>query len=454
MPDEKPPFPFQPNTGGRREGRAERRQREKEIERVASRIQSRRAARRHSGAGYPIDQLLREFLDAYNERLFEHRHLPFTFNVLHAFTREEKEDWATFLDLHPERDHAFLIGDFLDYATSIAPGDRGIERLRSLPENVIQNYSPVGDVREFAFIDPSGKQVVIAGFTMTRLGDQLHWLMLGGFVTDLEAETERLREDAQKWEVQSQALRQDGGKPDYARMRAQPLPGTDDVWKTLAYGVFNLRTRSHESRTFAHDHGNMYGMVSDDPGAIGRENVEGMTEEERASIEGFAKRLDEFALIFDMAEAAFLLPSYFAFRIDLVREVQRETAIGKSEVPRNDRQDVFRAPAEMRPGFRKVASLDVVNLAPAAKGTRSYTPPRFSVELEGFWRRLAPDSIGKDPDGRPVQGRTWVRGHMRWRDRPSRRAPVMVKASVMAARERAAEIVLGDGTSEIVGVRA
>jgi len=451
MPDKKPPFPFPP--GHRPETRAERRQREKSIERLAARIESRRAAQRHSGAGYPIDELTREFVDIYNDRKFEGKHLPFSFNVLQGFLKEVQEEHVTLFELLPERDHAFLIGDFLDYATAAGPEGRGFEALRAIPEGRVLNFTPIGDVHDMAFTDPSGQQVVIGGFAMSRSGDLLNWLMIGGTVTDLAAETERLREQTKEWETHSVTLTSTATMPDYEKVRAQPLPGTDDVWKTLAYGIFNLRTRSHESRTFAHDYGTMYSMVSDDPCSLGVDSIEEMTEEQRAGYETYSKRLDEYALIFEMAETAFLLPSYFSFRIDLVREVQRPTAVGSNKVPRKDLMDVLRAAPGERPAFRKVASLDVVNLAPAQKGTRSYTPPRFSVELDGFWRRLSPASVGKDPNGNPVAGRTWVRGHMRWRDRPQRRAPVLVKASVTAARMRAAELVMADETAEVVGAR-
>lgn len=451
MPENMPPFPF--SQGQRPETRAERRQREKSIARLAARIESRLAAQRHSGAGYPIDQLTREFVDVYNDRKFEGRHIPFSFNVLQGFLREASEEHVTLFELLPERDHAFLIGDFLDYATSVAPEDMGIEKLRTIPEGTVLNFSPIGDVHDMSFTDPSGKQVVIAGFALSRSGDLLNWLMIGGFVADIEAETERLRKEALEWEANSVALTSTARMPDIEKVRAEPLPGTDDVWKTIAYGIFNLRTRSHESRTFAHDYGTMYNMVSDDPCSLGVDSLEEMTEEQRAGYETYSKRLDEYALVFDMAETAFLLPSYFAYRIDLVREVQRPTAAGGNKVPRKDLMAVLRAEPGERPAFRRVASLDVTNLAPAPKGTRSYTPPRFSVELDGFWRRISPTSVGKDPNGNPVAGRTWVRGHMRWRDRPQRRVPVLVKASVTAARMRAAELVMEDEAVEVVKER-
>lgn len=71
---------------------------------------------------------------------------------------------------------------------------------------------------------------------------------------------------------------------------------------------------------------------------------------------------------------------------------------------------------------------------------RHYAPPQFQVEVDGFWRRLDPDSLGKGPNGEPVIGRTWVKEHIRWRDREQRPITVYVKSKISVARKRAKQI--------------
>jgi hypothetical protein len=97
---------------------------------------------------------------------------------------------------------------------------------------------------------------------------------------------------------------------------------------------------------------------------------------------------------------------------------------------------------------RKVASLEVTDMSSAA--LRSYSPPRFRVEVEGFWRRLSPGAVGRDRDGKPVAGKTWVKQHMRWRDRPDRGRVLLVKSSVRAAEAKAAAILASDPTAHLV----
>lgn len=44
--------------------------------------------------------------------------------------------------------------------------------------------------------------------------------------------------------------------------------------------------------------------------------------------------------------------------------------------------------------------------------------PETQVPVCGYWRSLAPGSIGAGPQGEPSVGRTWVVSHVRWRDKP------------------------------------
>jgi hypothetical protein len=425
-------------------GRAERRSRQKRADKLLARMDALRAATRNSGAGYPVDQHLRECLDTYNDRAVNAAaggSMPFTFGSMHGFVDEIEDEGITYFGLRPERDHAFLLGDFLDFATAPDTAGKRLDAAAALPEGVIHSYSPIDDVRSLAFIDAKGERVVFGGITMVRRGQVLHWALLGGPVTDLAARTAELQANLASV-VERTKVGEGLTEPDWSRTEAAALPGTDDVWKRVAYGMFNLSTRSHDSRNVLVDSGVSYEITTDDPVAIGRDSFERLAGEDRAWLERMANDLQANALYFDIAEAAFSLPGYFAYRIDLVATEQRRTAIGLGTEPGRDRGRLLAASPDLRPSFRTVRTLRIASLAPEPGSTRSYTPPAFSVELEGFWRRLSPGSIGKDAAGMPVEGRTWVKGHMRWRDRPARGRRILVKSPVGPARERADDLVL------------
>ena len=85
--------------------------------------------------------------------------------------------------------------------------------------------------------------------------------------------------------------------------------------------------------------------------------------------------------------------------------------------------------------IKKVSSLEIVSNTDNA-AIKSFSPPNFRVEVDGFWRRIGPESKGKGPHGESVVGRTWVKGHMRWRDRPIKQKIIYLKSSVSAAKSR------------------
>ncbi len=54
--------------------------------------------------------------------------------------------------------------------------------------------------------------------------------------------------------------------------------------------------------------------------------------------------------------------------------------------------------------------------------------PAFRQMLNGFWRPLKPHQIGKDAHKNPIQGKTWVKAHERYKHRPQR--PVETAATL------------------------
>ncbi|MER9001752.1 GIY-YIG nuclease family protein [Mesorhizobium australicum] len=430
--------------------RNERRLRKKVIDRALGSAYKRMIADNSSGAGYPIDMQIREFLMEYNDRQLGHGllTLPSTFNVMEGFLEFCAEPPVHFFALRPEKDHLFSLSDFFDFATSGNRREDGLRTLAGLPDGLILNFTPIGDVRDLAFLHADSHRFVIAGFTLVRRDDQLHWAMVGGPIVDLDEETHKLRETG------TGAVR--GRPPEKAHIdvnpdleyRAESLKGTDDVWKTVVYGRFNLRTESHEVRGIARDYGNQYYIIADDPDMFDAPDPSKMSARDRETAESMIARLEADHLLIELAETCFLLPSYFDFRITLIRESIRATAIG--EMSALERNRISGLADSIRPYIRKVAALEIVDLGQAPV-LRSYNPPSFRVEVEGFWRRLTPDTPGHDQQGNPVRGRTWVKGHLRWRDRPSNPHVIYLKSSISSARAKAAAVLASYASAAIVG---
>src|SRR5271154_1631303 len=147
-----------------------------------------------SGAGYLIDKQLREYLLGCNDRLLGHglMTLPPSFSVFEGFYEFWINEPANCFKIRPEKDHLFSLSDFLDFATDAERHSDAIRSLFELDDGVIYNFTQVGDLRDLAFLHAGSSPFVIAGFTMIRNGEQLHWAMIGGPICDLAEETRKL----------------------------------------------------------------------------------------------------------------------------------------------------------------------------------------------------------------------------------------------------------------------
>jgi T5orf172 domain len=198
----------------------------------------------------------------------------------------------------------------------------------------------------------------------------------------------------------------------------------------------DLNTKQHQVRFLAKDEGASYSTITDDPSIYRGTELNSAQVIER--LERAQSVFNENSLLTELAVTCFALPAYFRFKVQLVREEQRETRSTRSgaTLRRKDRL----ALAKQRIRYRKVTSLEIieVNRQPII---RSYTPPRFQLEVNGFWRRLAAaDKPGRGHNGEPVLGRTWVKGHMRWRDKQAPIRTVYVKSSIQVAKAQVAAL--------------
>jgi hypothetical protein len=290
---------------------------------------------------------------------------------------------------------------------------------------------------------------------MIRHGEQLHWAMIGGPICDLAEESRRLNQPdfagANAGEIMAPELARAKNfiRPNpNLEFRAEPLIGTDDVWKTIVFGILNLRNEKHEVRAINIDHGNHYQAFMDDPQIYGVKDPANLTQQQRDRLAIIEEHLEKDRLYFEIAETCFMLPAYFAYRVTLVRETGKAQAIpAKSQSAKGKSS---RAASANYPLFKTVASLEVIDLGKYPL-VRAYSPPQYKVEVDGFWRKIDPSLFGKDIFGNPTKGRTWVKGHLRWRDRPDRPSTIFVKRSIASAKAKGAAIIASDPSAFVVG---
>jgi hypothetical protein len=139
-----------------------------------------------SGAGYPIDQLLRQLAFEYTHRYASAGigSQPVSFNYFEAFCDIKliENSVAPYAQPVSELDHLFSIIDYLDYVTAPERTSFKLSQLLELPDGKVFHYSLNGDIFDVTFLTPEGREFVVSGFSIVRRERFLHWYLVGGEV--------------------------------------------------------------------------------------------------------------------------------------------------------------------------------------------------------------------------------------------------------------------------------
>jgi hypothetical protein len=417
--------------------RAERRRIKAEGAKIGKRYRDILLDLRHSGVGYPVDQILRDFAIEYTHRYASSgvSTQPLSFNYIEPFctVRLIENTVAPFIEPCRELDHLFSVGDYFDYITAQDSPSFELSELLTLREGLVHHFTQNGTITDFTYMTAEGREFVISGFSMVRRGRSLHWYILGGEVlTDTEwrdrceNNAEIRLDDTPPWKrpflAQSIAQSGDHFGPPVA------LQGTSNAIRTIIAGETDLRTARHVARCYMSETENSFAMFCDDP-----EPFSYIEDPARRAdvLREMQKRVEDASVMWNLAEGFFRLVNYFQCRftvapaaVKLSEKSQPRTAKGGRGVGAH---------------FKHVASLEVSDVKPLI--LRAYTPPQFQLETEGYWKRTDPNSYGKDPEGNQIRGRTWVKAATSWRGVSFLPQTVFVKASISSAKLQIADYI-------------
>ena len=374
------------------------------------------------GPGLLTDRELRSFFLEVTKRFWEHGpgSFPSSFNVFEAFLSYDTE--KTMFRLRPERDHMFSFADFIDYYTG-SDFSADFDNVLNLPEGVIHSYATLDDPHDLVLNIHRDGGFAFGGVAMVRQGDELSLMMICGQTADLDVEGEKLAplDGSVPWTVREHIRPAEG-----LASRAEPLGEHADLWKHIVFTRLNLRDRTEQVRYVLRDDGNRYHVVTDDPVTF---LDLPSTESERLLSESAAQLDSDYAGLFELAKTLTALPSYFRFKITLVRDEQ----VRRHPIPAHGKPKEHSAVTPSpRVVYKRVAALRVVGSS--SRTVRRFSAPAFRVEVGGFWRQLPIGQLGTGPVGERVEGRTWVKAHLRWREKPDRPMEVLVKSRVSIAR--------------------
>ena len=348
-----------------------------------------------------------------------------------------------------EHDHLFSIIDYLDYTTSSDGPAFELAQLNELSEGQVFHFTTNGDLTDFTFLTREGREFVVSGFSLIRHGYLLHWYLVGGEVLSEQEWDEQVSQDVEldvtntsryKQAFLAECVAEKGEK----RGAPVALEGTKTAIRTVIAGETNLNSCKHEGRCYMSEREGAFEVICDDPDIFQSISDESGRAE---VIKVMCERIESAAVLWNVAEALFQLPSYFAFKVQVQKALV--TASGRSIRNKGRGGRGFGA------NYRKVSAIEIVEKVMPM--VTAYAPPHYQMETEGFWRRLVERaSYGHGPDGEPVRGRTWIKSSNRWRERPNGPRTIYVKSSVAAAKVTVNEILemLGNPTKPATNITA
>ncbi|KWU26312.1 hypothetical protein AS149_25310 [Burkholderia cenocepacia] len=392
-------------------------------------------AQLESGAGLIADEVLREFQRDYQNResTMGPRGLPTSYQLCKDFFVRTRLGQP--YRLFPEKDFIVSFADFLDFITDANTPVANLALGYTLTENFIYNISSSDIPGELLLSTQDSPSFGFRSASMIRRGDEL--TMLLSLAEQPEPDVIARLEHGLGAELdvrhEKRALleRAESRREAYGNNRVVAIEGTN-LLPSLAAVRFNLKTRAFAGRCFLRDMGDRWNTETDVLSAF-----MGQVDEDDPAFQSLVSQLDKYKTVWEMAKALTLLPAYLDAKVTLIKTERRATRL--ANLPLSKRREIERAPMSHRKQFRNISAIRVVRPDSEPISGRAFSPPQFQIAVDGFWRALKDDDqTGKDAEGLPVKGRTWVRAHVRHRDRP---APtdikiIYVKASLSDARRR------------------
>lgn len=365
-------------------------------------------AQLENGAGFPLDQEVRYFLNSFNHRTFEYglRTMPSSFNVLEGFFNYHPD--LNYFELLEEENNLFSLFDYVDFITSPDFNEDKQLILDHLQEDLIYHYDISNDLNEITFTTEDGGEYVVAGISLLRRGHEVLVFLLTGLITDIAEETKKLTFD-----YKPVSGREHIKVPEDRERGAEKLLGNSNFWKTLAYCRIDLNKSTIDTRYIQQDVGTMFNTITDD--ISGYIDSKGEIKPQFQHIyEKGKKDIVPFSPLFELATKCLYLPFYFdKFENEITQE---EHPTKFKELPRTKayfkREIRVPIPAEYKIKSRTVWCL--YRNSTLKSDIVYFGENEFKIDRTGFWKNIEVGAIGKDKNGNKIHGKTWVDKTLSW----------------------------------------
>ncbi len=366
------------------------------------------AATMENGAGYVADQKLRHFLAEYVTRS-EHvglRKLPISFNVMEAFYHYDK--YFCQFRILPEKDHLISVENFLDFVTGTDSPKEDISAAYKLKEDVIHSYTAFDDPRICMFMSGDSGEFGICSVSMVRRGNELSMMLVAG---------KTYNEDEKKYTIEQLK----NVKPNFTQQELDSLGNFNkqewdivhptnayELWQNILLVRFDLKNKTHSAKYLMQELTKGLIILHDDPDLLLLSEIKSKSEE-----------LEKHATLFELAKTSVLIPAYIDYRKTYIKTEQVYTNFGKRlKNSFKRKREANSLSKDERIIIRRISAVRIINQGMSRPVGRTYTPPKFQVNVSGFWRTFAnKEWMGQDEKGNPIQGKTWIKGHTRYQNK-------------------------------------
>lgn len=415
--------------------RNERRKLKAEARKIAEKYSNIIKKIKQSGAGFPVDKLLRELAHEYTNRYASSgtNTQPVSFNYFESFCNIQlfNNTFAPYAVPTSEIDHLFNLTDYFDYYTSNKASNFNLTSLMELPENKTLHFTTNGDILDFSILNAEGKEFVVSGFSIIRRKNSLHWYLIGGelysdeewkLISTDESKVTLDNIDPMKKAFLTQVIKEH----DYKFGPPVSLEGTDTAIKTIITGEIDLVTQQYLSRCLMTENENSFNLISDDPDIF--VDIDEIERQKMISI--MKKQINHASVLWDLVNSMFQLPAYFAYKVEITKEIAIAAGRQVQKIKSTGGRGIHAK-------YKTVSSIDIIDSSIPI--IRSVTPAHYKTNINGHWRRLTHGSIGKGPNGEVENGRTWVQAKNKWREIEEKTQPIYIKSTIRAAELKALE---------------
>ncbi|MBK1665728.1 hypothetical protein CKO38_13125 [Rhodospirillum rubrum] len=401
-----------------------------------------------TGIGFQVDQFIRELCFEYTYRYASSglSTQPLNFNYFEPFCKICLIEGSTAPYVWPrnEVNNMFSVIDYLDFITSNECGEFSIDELAEMPEGIIYHFTISGEFSDFVFLTASSNNFYISGFSMIRHGNSVHYYLIGGEVLpedkikymDLEFCLDGIIHENKK-KFLTESVEESGGRTGCPVL----LEGTENAVRTIVACEINIETKKYLGRCQLQETNHSFNVVCDDPNIF--KNIKNK-EEADSFISQLNRNIDECSVLWGLGASFLQLHKYFK-----ARKTVSKFSVKKSGAPRPRNTKGGKGVGEE---YKYVPSLEISDVESMV--WREYVPPAFNVETTGYWKRLAPKTIGWGRDGEVVIGKSWVNSNQEWRSRSDGGNVIFVKNTIESARRSidqylsASQVHLDDSSCE------